>query len=329
MICPNCGREAQGKFCTACGTRLSQAPPTGNWEPSAGEPAGPDPGATSVIRPSDFGDPNATSAIRPSDLREVTDRDGARGPHIAGPADQTWSGGFPNWSDTQPAASGYQPTYSGGSTAVLSPPGSLSTLQGGYPVLVAFDMPPANKRFWAIPLIGFLAKAIVLIPHLIVLYALGIVVEVLQLVTWIPVLFTGQYPTWGKTMVGGTLCWNTRVLAFFYGLTDQYPPFGFDGSGYPVQVAFQVPPRSHRFWAIPIVGLVVKLIILIPHLIILYALGAVVGVLQLILWAFVLFGGKYPEWGYTLVGGYIRWTTRVAAFLFGLNDLYPPFQLAN
>jgi len=29
-------------------------------------------------------------------------------------------------------------------------------------------------------------------------------------------------------VVGGTIRWSTRVLAYMDGLTDRYPPFSFD-----------------------------------------------------------------------------------------------------
>ena len=67
--------------------------------------------------------------------------------------------------------------------------------------------------------------------------------------------------------------------------------------------------------------------LLIPHFIILRILQIVVFALQLVLWIPVLSGGSYPEWGYRLVGGYIRWSTRVACYLLGLTDTYPPFRM--
>jgi hypothetical protein len=98
---------------------------------------------------------------------------------------------------------------------------------------------------------------------------------------------------------------------------------------YTVTVTFEVPDHHKKLWAIPIIGILAKLVILIPHIIVIYALGVVVGLLQLILWAFVLFGGKYPAFGYQLVGGYLRWNLRVQAFAYGLTDVYPPFTLEN
>lgn len=98
---------------------------------------------------------------------------------------------------------------------------------------------------------------------------------------------------------------------------------------YPVRLEIDIPASNSRFWAIPLIGLLVKLFILIPHYVVLWALGIVVGTLQLVLWIPVLFGGKYPDWGYQLVGGYVRWSALVTAYLFGLTDRYPPFSLSG
>jgi hypothetical protein len=201
----------------------------------------------------------------------------------------------------------------------------------GYPVQLYWQIQPSYNRFWAIPLIGYYAKAIVLIPHFIALAVLGLGVSVCQLFLWAYVLFGGKYPEWGYRFVGGTVRWGTRAQMFFYGLTDRYPPFslGNDGDQYPVQVTFDIPPSNNRFWAIPLIGIVAKIIILIPHLIILYALNLVVGILQLGLWVPVLFGGSYPDVGHTMVGGFIRWGLRVGSFFLGLTDRYPPFALGQ
>lgn len=209
-------------------------------------------------------------------------------------------------------------------------PPSLTLASPEYPVQVTFDPQRGASRFWAIPVLGFLVKGIILIPHYFALMILGMVVGVLQLVLWIPVLTAGRYPEWAFGLVSGTLRWGIRVQSYWLGLTDQYPPFGPGGAGtdtYPVRVTFQRQQSYNRGWAIPVVGLFVKMILIIPHSIILYALGIVVGCLQLVLWVPVLFTGSYPSWGYQLVGGYVRWTLRTAAYIYGLADAYPPFQM--
>jgi hypothetical protein len=66
---------------------------------------------------------------------------------------------------------------------------------------------------------------VLLIPHLFVLALLGFAVALTQFFLWVPVLFGGVYPKWGYAFVGGYLRWSLRVMAYFYGLTDRYPPF--------------------------------------------------------------------------------------------------------
>ncbi len=213
-----------------------------------------------------------------------------------------------------------------GGTAVATAP--VGVTEPGS-VGVTFERQATYNRFYAVPLLGIFVKYIMLIPHFVILYALGIVAGVLNLVTWIPVISSGTYPDWGRQMIGGYLRWGARVFAYLLGLTDKYPPFSFgEGDDYPVQVTFNVPPTSNKFWAIPLLGYVAKAIFLIPAAICLMVLGLIVYVMQLFLWIPVLFTGQYPEFGYTFVGGTLRWAMRTYAFFYGLSDTYPAFSLS-
>lgn len=219
---------------------------------------------------------------------------------------------------------GYNAQYS---DASYGSPG-FGTQQSAYPVDIVFPIQETYNRIWAIPVIGIGIKSIITIPHLILLSILGVLVYLSQIVLWAFVLFGGRYPDWGYSLVGGTLRLALRYASFMYGLSDKYPSFSLsdidDGSP---RLVFNGPPATNRLWAIPVISIGVKYIMLIPHLIILYVLGLVVGVLQLVIWLFVLFTGQYPGWAQNLVGGYLRWAMRVASFLLGLTDAYPPFRL--
>lgn len=212
-------------------------------------------------------------------------------------------------------------TFSSGTTT-----GSFAGTSS-YPIDVQIDAPANPGKLYAIPIIGLLIRSILLIPHFIALIVLGVVVLVLQLVTWIPVLFTGKYPEGLFNFVSGTFRWGARVMAYYVGLTDTYPPFGLaDVASYPVRVSFEYPQESNRLWAIPL-AYYVKELILLPHLIVLVALYYVVQLVMLVAWIPVLFKGEYPQWAFSLNSGYIRWSVRVYGFLLGLSDQYPPFQL--
>jgi hypothetical protein len=213
-------------------------------------------------------------------------------------------------------------TYTGS-----APPG-VST--SAYPVDVQIEYPTNPGKFYAVPLIGFLAREVLLIPHFIAIYVLALVVGVCQLFTWIPVLFTGKYPSGLYNLASGTIRWYHNLVAYMFGLTDKYPAFGLAGnSDFPVQVTFDYPGQSVRFWAIPLLGFIAKEIILIPHFIVLYVLGVVAFLMALIAWVPVLFSGTYPRWAYSFITGYIRWSTRITGFFLGLTDTYPPFELAG
>ncbi|HEU0169706.1 MAG TPA: DUF4389 domain-containing protein [Chloroflexota bacterium] len=183
------------------------------------------------------------------------------------------------------------------------------------------------NRFWAVPALGSGIKEIMLIPHLFLLYVIYFWLGIIQLVAWIPVLFTGKYPSWALNHVAGYTRWTLRVSAYMFGLTDKYPPFGYTPDGHPIRFDIEAPEHPNRFWAIPAIGMGVKAIILIPHIVALGVLGAVVGICQLILWIPVLFTGHFPSWGRKLVGGTLAWGVRVAAYAYGLTDKYPPFSM--
>jgi Domain of unknown function (DUF4389) len=105
----------------------------------------------------------------------------------------------------------------------LDIPGKAEELRPCIPTV-----PQSYSRFWAIPVLGLLVKWVILIPHFLVLGVLGLVVGILQFVLWVPVLFAGQFPQWGYGFVAGCVRWNTRVMAYALGVTDQYPPFALD-----------------------------------------------------------------------------------------------------
>jgi len=97
-----------------------------------------------------------------------------------------------------------------------------------------------------------------------------------------------------------------------------------------VQVTFAYPGKNSRLFAIPFIGGLLRYILLIPHLIVLSLLGIVVGFVSAVIISLIaLFTGRIPQWGYNLVGGYIRWSTRLQAYFFGLTDKYPPFGFGD
>lgn len=71
-------------------------------------------------------------------------------------------------------------------------------------------------------------RAILAIPHFIALAIVGIGAYIALIVAFFAVLFTGQWPEGVRNFVLGVQRWNTRVQAYAFLLTDEYPPFSLD-----------------------------------------------------------------------------------------------------
>lgn len=209
------------------------------------------------------------------------------------------------------------------------PPPAFPLAPDAYPVNVSYDRAAGINRLWGIPYIGQGIRWIMCIPHFLVMFLISIVAAIQLLVTWIPVLILGRFPGWGYRWIGGLMGYGTRVQAYLQLMTGTYPPFSLSGEGHPVYVRFDEGVRINRLWGIPILGILVRAIILIPHFIILALISIVVVVLYLFIWVPPLILGRQADLIYTVVGGFVRWTFRVTAYLLLMVDRYPPFSLGE
>lgn len=73
-----------------------------------------------------------------------------------------------------------------------------------------------------------LVKWLLAIPHLIVLWVLGIAVFFCMLIGFFTVLFTKKWPEGLRTFVIGYYRWQFRVQAYLFLLVDEYPPFSLE-----------------------------------------------------------------------------------------------------
>ncbi|MGD0705829.1 MAG: DUF4389 domain-containing protein [Trebonia sp.] len=87
----------------------------------------------------------------------------------------------------------------------------------------------------------------------------------------------------------------------------------------PVLVAVAGPAPQRRLT----VG--VRLILLVPHLIVLYFLMLAASVVAFIGWWGALFTGRLPLWAGSFLAGILGWMARVSGYGLLLTDAYPPF----
>ncbi len=97
------------------------------------------------------------------------------------------------------------------------------TFEGDYPI--SFDVRyPEKLNRWKVAI----WKIITSIPHFIILIFLYVAAFVVVVIAWFAILFTGRYPQGLHTFVVGVFRWSFRVQAYFFSLTDDYPPFSLE-----------------------------------------------------------------------------------------------------
>jgi hypothetical protein len=189
---------------------------------------------------------------------------------------------------------------------------------GAYPFGLDVDGPQMQNR------LSVLLRIIYAIPHLIAMTVIGVVAAVMTLIAWFVILFTGKYPEGMANFVLGALRWSSRGYGYLYLLTDKYPAFSLEAdSAYPVRFlgdAVQLDGRNR-------LTVFFRVIMIIPHAIILYVLNIVANVLGLIAWVAALFTGSVPGGIHTFLTGWLRWEMRYVAYAALLTDEYPPFSL--
>ncbi len=107
--------------------------------------------------------------------------------------------------------------------------------------------------------------------------------------------------------------------SYFPPATSRRANGGPDTPG-PVLVAVAGPAAQRR------ATVAFRLILAIPHFIVLYALGIAASVVVLIGWFGALATGRLPLFAATYLSGYLRWYCRTMAYLLLLTDKYPPFE---
>jgi len=92
-----------------------------------------------------------------------------------------------------------------------------------YPAAVMLERPEGPRDRLSVGL-----RIFYVIPHVIVLFFLGIAWFFTTVVAWFAILFTGAYPASLADFGKGVFRWETRVAAYMLLLRDEYPPFSLN-----------------------------------------------------------------------------------------------------
>jgi hypothetical protein len=98
------------------------------------------------------------------------------------------------------------------------------------PVTLEYETPPSGQLSrWRV----LIWKAILLIPHFVVLFFLAIATIVVVILAWFAILFTGRYPRGMFGFVVGVQRWYFRVTGYFASFNDRFPPFALSARAGP------------------------------------------------------------------------------------------------
>jgi hypothetical protein len=190
-----------------------------------------------------------------------------------------------------------------------------------YPVAVELDSDTkiANWR----PLVHW----ILAIPHLVVANVLSNVGNVVAVISWFAIVFTGALPPGLANLQCLVIRYNVRAFSYALWLRESYPAFEFsttgaDPGGDPVRVDI-VPTYENRNRLT--VGL--RIFWILPAALFGAVLGIAASAVAFVAFFAVLFTGTYPVGLRDFMVRCGRYFARLSVYGYLLTDDYPPLAL--
>lgn len=200
-----------------------------------------------------------------------------------------------------------------------------------YPVDVSVDYDD-GQRSKGLAVLGILfpLKALLAIPHFVILYFIGIGVFFATWFGYVGIAINGSLSPGIARFLHNYLGWSLRITAWMASWRDEYPAFAMEQPDYKARVVITEPDLVRkRGLAVAGVIFFVKAFLLIPHIFVLYFVGIAAGIAGWVAFWIVAFTGVYPDGIYRFTVGAMRWSTRTNAWLYSLTDEYPPFRLES
>ena len=162
-------------------------------------------------------------------------------------------------------------------------------------------------------------RIILAIPHLIISQVWGYLAQVLAVIQWFIILFTGKRNEAMWNLQKSWLSYYCRVLGYIDLLFDEYPAFASDAGPAPVRSEITFEESANRLTS------ALRMIWIIPALII----GAVVSfgaaVLLVISWFSIVITGKQSRGMWDFILKVARFTFQLESYGLLMTDTYPKF----
>jgi hypothetical protein len=186
-----------------------------------------------------------------------------------------------------------------------------------YPISYEADFNPEPNRWTTF------FRIILAIPWLIVAYFWLLLAAFTHLFAWVAVVILGRYPEWLYNFNSGVVRYLVRFYAWLYLQTDAWPPFGLaDDPNYPIRV--NIAPRAERQSRLKAFF---RIILILPMLVVSYAVNYVHLFAAVIAWLTIVFRGYLPEQINVTLTFCNSFYARVFGYFALLTDDYPPIGI--
>jgi Domain of unknown function (DUF4389) len=162
-------------------------------------------------------------------------------------------------------------------------------------------------------------RFILAIPHLIVAYVWRELAQIVGVIQWFIIVFTGKRNEGLWNLQQSWLGYHSRVLGYVSLLYDPYPAFGTDPGNAPVRTEISYEESANRLTS----GL--RFLWIIPAVIVAIFVGIASAVVTLISWFAILFTGKQPRGMWEFVLKAVRYTLQLETYALLMTDTYPKF----
>ncbi len=171
--------------------------------------------------------------------------------------------------------------------------------------------------------LGVFFRIILVIPLILFAALYQVIAGICILLGWFALVFAGRYPEGLYNWAAGYLRFGARVNAYFYLLTDKYPPFsGSDEQGdFPLDIRVGPPKEKYSH-----MKALFRIIIMIPLLILIWLFSIWAEIMAIGAWFVEVFTGRLPRGIYDQQVLAQRYITRGNAYMFLLTETYPPIS---
>jgi hypothetical protein len=161
---------------------------------------------------------------------------------------------------------------------------------------------------------------VLVIPWLIVgtIYSIG--AQIVAVIAWFALLFTGRYPQGLYDFQAGFLRFSGRLNAYAWLQTEEWPPFGMeDDRTYPVRVDIDPPLEHYNRWKT-----FFRLILGIPVMFMLYLMPYFTLIGATVAWFHIVFMGRTSGGVHNAITVGNAYTIRSIAYFLLVTETLPP-----